>query len=361
MKRKRIIIIGSGLTGLTINYLIKKNELLSKNLSVTILEGRSRMGGRILTLEKTEKNQTLEMGATWFGIKHNRFLNLLDELKLDYFEQLIGYNAHYEPLSTSPPYLVNLPPNPEPSMRLQGGTASVIEKLSIYLQEGELKLSEKVKSIHKNSQGSTTVTTDTTKYEADIVISTLSPYLFYKSIFVEPNLPQALTNTAKLTHTWMGDSIKIALVFKEPFWRKDNGSGTIFSNVGPIPEMYDHCNFEDDFYALKGFFNGSYYSLTKEERLSKVLTQLEKYFGEEVNQYLFYEEAIWRNESLTFVPYEAHITPHQNNGHKVFQSAYLNNSLYLSGTETATQYSGYMEGAVRSAEFIYKQLLEQKL
>ena len=33
MKRKRIIIIGSGLTGLTINYLIKKNELLSKNFS----------------------------------------------------------------------------------------------------------------------------------------------------------------------------------------------------------------------------------------------------------------------------------------------------------------------------------------
>jgi len=356
--KKDIVIIGAGLTGLTLNYLIKKNTFLSSIYNIKIIEGRSRTGGRIHTIKKAKVDHTIEMGATWFGLKHNRFLSLLKELEIQYFEQTIGKKAHYEPLSTSPPYLVDLPPNPEPSMRLQGGTEIIIENLSQHILTKDLQLNTIVKSIKKVGS-SLSINTDRANYNADIVISTLPPNLFASTIKVYPKLPAAFTSIAMATHTWMGESIKIALTFEEPFWRNKNGSGTIFSNVGPIPEMYDHCNYKDDFYALKGFFNGTYFSLSKKERLQKVLKQLEKYFGVKVYDYLSYEEAVWRKEHLTFIPYASHILPHQNNGHEVYHKSYLDNTLIIGGTETAKQFPGYMEGAVRSAESIVEQLLHQ--
>ena len=193
------------------------------------------------------------------------------------------------------------------------------------------------------------------------MISTLPPYLFINSIITSPTLEQSIVKVAKSTHTWMGESIKIALVFDKPFWRDKESSGTIFSNVGPIPEMYDHCNYEDSFFALKGFLNGSYFSLSREERLLKILNQLKRYFGETVMSYKSYEECIWRNEALTFMPYDQHILPHQNNGHLLFRRPLWKNKLFIGGTETAESFPGYMEGAIISAESIVNQILEPQL
>ena len=94
----------------------------------------------------------------------------------------------------------------------------------------------------------------------------------------------------------MGESIKVALRYKQPFWRTEGKSGTIFSNVGPIPEMYDHSNLEDTQYALKGFLNGAYHIASREERQEIVLKQLSKYYGEQVRSFDAYEESIWRKE-----------------------------------------------------------------
>jgi monoamine oxidase len=64
-----ILIIGAGLTGLTIAYLLRQ-----QNIAVTIVEGRERVGGRIYT----KYNETLapqEMGATWFGKNHTALVD----------------------------------------------------------------------------------------------------------------------------------------------------------------------------------------------------------------------------------------------------------------------------------------------
>ena len=110
-----------------------------------------------------------------------------------------------------------------------------------------------------------------------------------------------------------------------------------------------HTNLKDSKYALKGFLNGTYHSLTREERRDMVLSQLRKYYGDVVDNYLAYEEGVWRNEPFTFTPYDSHVLPHQNNGHPVFREEYLGGKLLLAGSETATLYPGYMDGAVRSA------------
>lgn len=336
-----ILIIGAGLTGLTIAY-----QLRNAGFSVKVAEARSRIGGRIETI-KTEAGEKVEMGATWLGRKHTYITRLLAELNIATFEQIIGDTAIYEAISTSPHYLARIPPNPEPSLRISGGTEVLIQRLSSHISSEDIFLDAKVDSIKRDNNKTVTDCIHTI-FKSKIVISTLPPNLLVTSINFENQLPQDLISIARNTHTWMGESIKIALTYPTPFWRQEHLSGTIMSNVGPVPEMYDHSNVEDNKYALMGFLNGGYFQLTKEERLAIIMKQLKKYFGEFAETFTSYEEKIWRTETDTFTSYESNVLPHQNNGHDLYQESYLKDSLMMAGTETSTYYPGYMEGAVYS-------------
>lgn len=347
MKAYPIIIIGGGLTGLTLANLFREHQI-----PFLLLEARQRLGGRILTTY-LDKNAPVEMGATWLGKQHTQVLSLLKELKLEHFEQVLGERAIYEPISTSPPQLVTLPPNSDPSFRIKGGSSKLITTLAACLDSAQIHLGQVVKSIHKTEEA-ISIQTDKQMFRASRVVSTLPPYLLNNSIEISPALPDSFTQIAQHTHTWMGESIKVALTYAEPFWRDSRSSGTIMSNVGPIPEMYEHANHEDSFFALKGFLNGAYFSVSEDERLAMIMNQLRKYYGPKVENFLSYEEAIWRNEPFTFMPYNSHVLPHQHNGHPVFREPYWGGDFFVAGSETSPQFPGYMEGAIRSAKAVFQ-------
>ncbi|MEL7219795.1 MAG: FAD-dependent oxidoreductase [Bacteroidota bacterium] len=218
--------MGAGLCGLTTAYLLQK-----AGYEAIILEARDRIGGRILT-SATAGATPLEMGATWLGKKHTNLLALLQELELDIYPQHLGGTAIYEPISTSPPQLVTLPPNDEPSYRIKGGTSALIDALRSSLNTSNIHLGVMVKNVHQRTDKRIDVITQQATFTADRVIVTLPPYLWQSTIAFEPTLPHELTHSAKHTHTWMGESIKVGLRYAEPFWRKADSSGTIFSNVG---------------------------------------------------------------------------------------------------------------------------------
>ena len=69
------------------------------------------------------------MGATWLGKKHTHLNELLRELNIGIFEQVLGNTAIYEPISSSFPQIVTLPPNTDPSYRIKGGSTRLIESL----------------------------------------------------------------------------------------------------------------------------------------------------------------------------------------------------------------------------------------
>ncbi|MCX8209636.1 MAG: NAD(P)/FAD-dependent oxidoreductase [Lewinella sp.] len=343
MTTTETLIIGAGLTGLTIAY-----ELHKAGKPFLLLEARDRTGGRILT-SRTDDGAPVEIGATWLGKKHEDLIGLLSELGIGTFEQVTGGRAIYEASSLSPAQVVQLPHNDEPSYRIAGGSEMLIRELWSKVPSASVRLDEPVLAL-KGMTDYVEVTTSQGVYQAGKVVSTLPPYLFTSKVTVSPALPDQLLSTARQTHTWMGESIKVGLRYAKPFWREDGGpGGTIFSNVGPVSEMYDHTNIEENKYALKGFLNGMYHSVSREERRDMVLTQLRKYYGEVVDDYLAYEEGVWRQELYTFADYDGHVLPHQNNGHPVFREEYLDGRLLLAGAETAVLYPGYMDGAVRSA------------
>ena len=96
-----ILIIGSGLTGLTLAFQLKK-----QNKPFLVIEARNRYGGRIHTLKNTDQETPMEMGATWFGDKHTHLNRFLDSLGVERFNQLKSGQAWFESMSFVPPSTV---------------------------------------------------------------------------------------------------------------------------------------------------------------------------------------------------------------------------------------------------------------
>jgi monoamine oxidase len=349
MNIPKVIVIGAGLNGLTCGYLLQK-----KGIHVTLLEANTRIGGRIETRTGTTK-ATLEMGATWFSKLHPHLFQLLDELELSYFIQHTQGISLFETMSFVPPQKFEISEFEEPSFRIEGGTQKLIEKLAERIGNDNIKTQTKVIAVNEVGNQMEVLDLNGTVHVADCIITTLPPNLMVNTIKFSPALPENIVNLAKKTHTWMGESIKFAVEYSTPFWKENNYSGTLFSQASIITEMYDHSTFDNTGYALKGFLNGSTSILSLEERKTKVITQLEKLFGSDAENFVAYYEKVWRDEPLTFCNYDHLVMAHQNNGHQLYQNSFLNNKLYISGSETGTQHPGYMEGAIVAAKNIASQ------
>lgn len=346
--KSRVIIIGAGLSGLLI-----ANKLKKAGHKVLVLEARGRIGGRVFTAWSANETP-VELGATWFGPQHRHLTALLDELAIPAFAQFMEGATFFEPFSMTPPQAVDIPPQ-EPSFRIAGGTSHLIETLANALDPKEIALNQVVSQIDFREKNVLVVADDLT-FEADRVISTIPPALLADQVACIPALPDLVREICANTHTWMQDSIKTALVYEKPFWRNKHWSGTLFSNVGPISELYDHTDATGTRFALCGFVNGELGKFPAFERQRRVVEQLRRIFGEEVENYLAHHEQLWATEVFTKVPGGSDLFPHQNNGDELFAGSWFEDRFYIAGTETSPQYGGYLEGAVVAASRVVEQI-----
>ncbi len=346
MRNKNITILGAGLCGLTLAYLLKKSDY-----QITVIEARDRLGGRILT-QQTIDHTFIDLGPAWLWNQNTAILDLLNELQIPIHQQFATGNGYYQSMASQPPQLFKLPENQEPSYRIAGGTHSLIERLSEFLNTEELKLDEPV-TILEEIESQIKLTTSKSTYIADLVISTIPPRLLVNNMEFTPSLPASLVDIAKETHTWMADSMKIGLSYSKPFWKENGFSGSCFSNIGPFTELYDHTNYEEDKFALAGFINDSWSQESPSHRKEMILKQLVTFLGKEALDFTSYNEQSWSQEKYTHLPYNRFLSPHKNNSHSIYNELYLNNKLFIAGTETSSQYAGYMEGAVRRAKSVF--------
>lgn len=332
-----IVIIGAGLSGLLTAFRLKKEGIPFK-----IVEARKIIGGRINTVLGTDETP-VEMGATWLQNHHQNLIALLNELGLYAFEQFMDETVLFQQQANSPVQLMTIGKQ-SPSYRIAGGTSNLINALYQTLDSEDIVLNQRMTKIifHENS---VQVIADET-LEASHVVLAIPPKLWAKRILFEPNLPDDLITIAEQTQTWMEDSIKVALTFNQPFWQEESLPATFFSNAGPITEFYDHYDVERTKFALCGFMNSSFKNLSFDERKGLALSQLKSAFGKRVESFLDYEECVWSQEQYTFEADQNSLIPHQNNGNPVFRKTYFNNRLLISGSESAGESPGYMEGAV---------------
>ena len=300
---------------------------------------------------------SIEMGATWLGEKHRHLTALRSELNIPIYPQPKGSVTLFEYHPKLPPNKIPNPPESQPSQRIRGGSSALIQTLAQNIPLTTLKLGQIVTRLDF-THPKPIVQTLQASFQSDLIVSTLPPKLLSSSIEINPQLPDTITQIASQTHTWMAESIKVGLTYTYPFWNNSKTSGTLLSHVGPIFEMYDHSLPAQNLFALKAFVHESLSSIPQAQRKKLILQQLTRLYGVQAQEYVGYHECIWQNEPYTYLPYDTHIAPHQNNGHPHFRIPYQNGHLLLSGSETAEDFPGYMDGAVQSAIHTANYILE---
>ena len=348
-KSTDVLIIGSGLTGLT---LAKNLEEQGKNYLV--LDARDRIGGRINTIE-VDNGTKVEMGATWFFPHFKNLFKLLKSLNVSLKEQFMkGYTLYEFSESQKPRKIYSGGDND--MFRISGGTSNIVHSLYNSIGQHNVLLSQQVKKIAKTVSGMEVETANSEVFQCKIVVSTIPPQLLQHSMVFEPELPSKLSQIMRGTHTWMGDSVKAVVTYDNAWWKQDGLSGGLYSNDGPVAQMYDQS--DENGAAIVGFLDDTTAEWTGSQRQEAVIEQLVRVFGDKAQGYKTYKDTVWRNEPFTMPTGEARLPGHSNVGHSVYQVPYIDGGLYIGGTETSTWAGGFMEGAVYSANFIANKLAD---
>lgn len=239
-------------------------------------------------------------------------------------------------------------------LRIRQGTQGLSLGLASSLPKDIVKLSQPVHSITQLADRSVQIQAGGAVYSARKAIITIpSPAL--KNISFFPKLPAA--KQVFLESTTYGYYTKAIMEFRSPFWIKGGFCGLAQSFIGPASVVRDSCSPEDRKYVLTCFMSGdpgrSWAALPTKEREQALLKQLGKLFNvqnvaSEFVQMTTYE---WVNDEFSGwgCPCTA-LTPGVLD--TVGPDALRENSgnLHFAGTETAGEWKGYMEGAIRSGE-----------
>lgn len=347
---ERITIIGGGLSGLTLAYLLSK-----KNINATVLEASDRLGGRIQTVKGVLKTP-LELGATWFSDMHPQLQSLLEELELKKYPQFSKGKSLFQTKSFEPPQEFFVPEAENPSYRIVGGTQMLIETLNKKISNNSSHLNSKVKAVKEVGNELVVECNNGAVHYSDKVVLCLPPQLVFEQIKFSPELPNDLTAILPHVQTWMAGSIKFVLEYAAPFWRDQGYSGMLFSHSGIVTEMHDHTNFEQNKFGFTGFLNSGAATYSQEVRKEYVLQQLGVLLGEKARNPIAYFDKVWTNEYVSGGNHSLQ-RPHQYNGHPLLQQSFMGEKLFFSGTETAQEFSGYMEGAIVSARKMADEIL----
>jgi monoamine oxidase len=157
-----------------------------------------------------------------------------------------------------------------------------------------------------------------------------------------------------------GTVIKTMAIYPEPFWRGEGLSGQATSDVGPARVVFDNSPPDGSPGVLLGFLEGR---LAREwgarpaaERRQAVLAGHARLFGEQAARPERYVERVWADEEWTRGCYGCLMT---TGGWTEFGRALRApiGRLHWAGAETATVWSGYMDGAVQSGERAHKEVV----
>lgn len=172
-----------------------------------------------------------------------------------------------------------------------------------------------------------------------------------RTIAFEPALPAARRQL--LDRAFMGSTVKVLALYDRPFWREAGQSGELVSGQGPLSVVFDNTSRDGAQPALVGFVVGRHARVlarqSEQARRRAVLDALARAFGPAARRPSALLLQDWSTEPYVggcpvalfgpgaLVPAGGHLrTPHGR--------------LHFAGTETAREHTGYLEGALESAE-----------
>lgn len=240
-----------------------------------------------------------------------------------------------------------------------GGSMTVSEKLATLLGD-KLHLNSSVCSLTQIDSAVTIVTTDGITYNAEYVIMAI-PLPMQLKIHYEPALP-ALRNQL-IQRTPVGCVIKANLYYSFPFWREKGFNGFISCADGQlvVGNVLDDCRPDFPLAALTIFIFTDHalrlQELSKEARMKVICRDLARaYSSEDAVHPVHYEEHNWLEEQYSGGCYVSTFpTGVLSRYGKVLREPF--ERVHFAGTETATSWPGYMNGAVQSGERAAKEIM----
>jgi monoamine oxidase len=232
--------------------------------------------------------------------------------------------------------------------RFVGGSQRVARRVARRLGT-QVVLGSPVRRIAQR-RGRVFVTSDRLIVEAEHVIVAVPPALAAR-IDYSPQLPARRRRLMR--RIVPGHLIKWEAVYDTPFWREQGLSGQAVSDVGPACTTFDNTPPGGDPGILFGFIGGDaarrFARRARAARRGQVLANFRTYFGEEALRPRSTFEMNWTTEAWT----RGCPVGHTGRNVLVRYGPALRRRvgrIHWAGTEVATYWNGYMDGAVRSGE-----------
>ena len=230
--------------------------------------------------------------------------------------------------------------------RFVGGSQLVAIRMAERLEDAVV-LASPVRRIEETGEG-VRLEADALTLEAERVIVAVSPTLAARIEF-EPGLPGRRDQMTQRMP--QGAIIKCMALYPEPFWRADGLSGSALSDGGSINAIFDNSPPDGTPGVLLGFLDGRaarrYGEVSIDERRAAVIEVFARLFGPQAADPLDYVERNWAAERWSRGCYSGAFGP---SGWTDFGRALREpvGRVHWAGTETATVWNGYIDGAITS-------------
>ena len=241
------LIVGAGISGA-----YAANRLLAANRTVTVLDARHRIGGRLLTPEGGG-----DLGGAWIWPQSEYTIKTaLQEFNIRtvpmWYEGSVNVRVQNGQHHLIDDYAGNYAACGSGAVRVAGGASTFAEKLLEDNPKLNVELGKKVVKIEYDDDGaqvhfqdisSTGETTE--KVYCRTVILAGPPKVLANSIEFVPPLPQGKMDSMKATPTWMEDYGKVAISFPSNWWRDLDMSAISIDQLGDVQTWWEACSGND--------------------------------------------------------------------------------------------------------------------
>jgi monoamine oxidase len=180
-----------------------------------------------------------------------------------------------------------------------------------------------------------------------------APPLVAASIDYSPRLPRA--KLAAMRAARPGNLSKWEAVYDRPFWRDAGLSGQVISELDPANSTFDNSPPSGSPGIVFGFVGGAARRANRGGTLArhraKLVSNLVALFGDEARDVRAYYEGNWNDRDDVWT--RGCPVAHFGRGRFLPLAPHLRarvGPIHFAGTETATYWNGYMDGAVSSGE-----------